>query len=46
MVCMIIPKIKVNASEHDSQLVQYKKIIEDEYGKNIRLGCIYLKTGV
>lgn len=43
---VIIIEDKVNTSEHDNQLERYKKTVEDEYGKNIKLVCIYLKTGL
>lgn len=43
---VIIIEDKVNTSEHDDQLERYKKTVEDEYGKDIKLVCIYLKTGL
>ena len=43
---VIIIEDKVNTSEHDNQLERYKKTVEDEYGKDIKLVCIYLKTGL
>lgn len=43
---VIIIEDKVNTSEHDNQLERYKKTVEEEYGKDIKLVCIYLKTGL
>mgnify|MGYP002620860305 FL=1 len=43
---VIIIEDKVNTSEHDNQLERYRKTVEDEYGKDIKLVCIYLKTGL
>ena len=38
---VIIIEDKVNTSEHDNQLERYKKTVEDEYGKDIKLVCDY-----
>ena len=43
---VIIIEDKVNTSEHDNQLERYKKTVEEEYGKGIKLVCVYLKTGL
>ena len=43
---IIIIEDKVNTSEHDNQLERYKKTVEDEYGKKVKLVCLYLKTGL
>lgn len=43
---VIIIEDKVNTSEHNNQLERYEKAVKENYGNNIKIVYIYLKTGL